>query len=291
MTDLQGELYTRLLNKEKRQAFFSFLERGNWLIFQDVYPQLLLFMESKRQNKNMLYLLPYLNVSVFMETVWNHYWQEGDRALLAVALIVNEQSYLEKRVVQNSLFKEQVFHTLEFVLQDLLSFNHILFPFYLEKPAAEKTALIGLTLHHFDSLHERIILGKRLYHLLFQDKALLEKILDWAMRNRHTGTRKDYWPHIFNDVNEGIPGTELTKRLKGCQSRKVEPRLYSPKLEFAWKNAEHSPAELGDWCDDIGVIAYLQKENETINGEITNEYCKTLEKLELAAIAKKAIFT
>ncbi|RJS61384.1 DUF2515 family protein [Bacillus sp. PK3_68] len=291
MTDLQGELHARLLNKEKRHMFFSFLERGNWLIFQDAYPQLLLFMESKRENKNMFYLLPYLNVSVFMEVVWNHYWKKEDRVLLAVALIVNEQNYLEKRVMQKSLFQKQVFQTLEFAVQDLFSFNHLLFPFYMDGSSVEKAALVGVTLHHFDSLHERIRIGKRLYRLLFQDKTLLGKMFDWAIRNRHTGTRKDYWPHIFNDINEGIPGARLTKRLKGCQLRKGEPRLYSPKLEFAWKNAEHSPAEVGDWFDCIDVIAYLRKENEMIDGEIMNEYCKTLERLELAAIAKKAIFT
>ncbi|MFL6560809.1 MAG: DUF2515 domain-containing protein, partial [Bacillus sp. (in: firmicutes)] len=37
------------------------------------------------------------------------------------------------------------------------------------------------------------------------------------------------------------------------------------------------------------VVDYLMDDNEKIDGEIKNEYCKTLERLELAAIAKKAI--
>ena len=57
------------------------------------------------------------------------FWKKRDCYLLAIALIINEQSYLEKRIIQNPLYKEKVFNTLEFVLQDLLSFNHILFPF------------------------------------------------------------------------------------------------------------------------------------------------------------------
>lgn len=291
MTDLRGELHSRLLNEEKRQAFFTFLERGNWLIFQDAYPQFLLFMESKRRNKNMFYLLPYLNVSIFMEVVWDYYWKRRDCDLLAVALIINEQSYLEERIIQDPSFKGQVFHTLEFMLQDLLSFNHILFPFYMNGQSTKETKLIGMTLHHFGSLHSRIMLGKRLYRLLFQDKSQLEKVLHWAIRNRHTGTRKDYWPHMFNDVNEGLPGVALEQRLKRCQLRKGAPRLYSPKLEFTWKDVEHSPAEPGDWFGDAAVIDYLRKENEMMDGAITNEYCKTLEKLEIAAITKKAIFT
>jgi histidinol phosphatase-like enzyme len=34
---------------------------------------------------------------------------------------------------------------------------------------------------------------------------------------------------------------------------------------------------------------YFLELDGTINGEIQNEYCKTLERLELAALAKKAI--
>ena len=40
MTDLKGDLYTRILS-ESINSYFFFLERGNWLIFQDVYPSIL----------------------------------------------------------------------------------------------------------------------------------------------------------------------------------------------------------------------------------------------------------
>ncbi len=129
MTDLKGEFLSRLMNEQSKQDFFSFLERGNWLIFQDAYPQFLLYEESLFQSRNLFYLLPYLNVSTFMEVIWNHFWEERDSYTLAIALIINEQSYLENRIVQNSLYKKKVFQTFEFVLQDLLSFNQILFPF------------------------------------------------------------------------------------------------------------------------------------------------------------------
>ncbi|KIL75887.1 DUF2515 family protein [Bacillus badius] len=290
MTDLRGELHSRLLNEEKRQAFFSFLERGNWLIFQDAYPQLLLFMESKRRSKSLFYLLPYLNVSTFMEVIWNYYWRKGGSVFLTFALIINEQSYLEQRVIQDPLFKERVFQTLAFVVQDLLSASHLLFPFDAG-PQTERTGLIGLTLHHFSSLHERIRLGKQLYRLLFQDKSQLGKVVNWAARHRHTGSRKDYWPYLFNDVNEDLPGSVFTKRLQACRLREGAARLYSPSLAFAWANARHSPAEPGDWFEHLAVIDYLQEEHEEINGEITDEYCKTLETLQLAAAAKKAIFS
>lgn len=34
MTDLKGDLLTKLLTPDEQLAFFSFLERGNWLIFK-----------------------------------------------------------------------------------------------------------------------------------------------------------------------------------------------------------------------------------------------------------------
>ncbi|MDR4948142.1 DUF2515 family protein [Neobacillus cucumis] len=52
MTDLKGEFLTRLMTKKDRVLFFQFLERGNWLIFQDAYPQFLLYEESLRLKEN-----------------------------------------------------------------------------------------------------------------------------------------------------------------------------------------------------------------------------------------------
>ncbi len=291
MTDLKGEFLSRLMDEQSRKDFFSFLERGNWLIFQDAYPQFLLYEESLFQSRNLFYLLPYLNVSTFMEVIWNYFWEESDSYMLAIALIINEQSYLENRIVQNPHYKKKVFQTFEFVLQDLLSFNQILFPFTENGYSTEKASLTGLTLHHFGSLHERIMLGKDLYRLLFHKSDQLEKVYRWATAHPHTGTRKDYWPDVFNDVHDGVPGLTLIRRLKSCQLRKGALRLYSPRLEYAWENVTHLEAETGDWFKSWRIIDYLVKEKGPIKGKIVGEYCETLERLELAAIAKTAIFT
>ncbi|WP_071393198.1 DUF2515 domain-containing protein [Bacillus tuaregi] len=282
MTDLQGELLTRLLSKKERTWFFSFLERGNWLIFQDVYPQFLLYQESLRRGKKLFYLLPHLQVSSFMETIWNHFWVEQDRYIHCIALVINEQSYLEKRVIQNPVYQKEVLGKFEFFLQDVLSFNHILFPY-------DNKGLKGLTLHQFQSLHERILLGKRLYAVLFKNKDIHRQMLAWAKSHPHTGSRKDYWPHLFNSVKEGVPGIFYPLRLKSCRLRKGASRFYSPKLENAWKNVSQPEAEAGDWFQDDLVADYLEDDIEMIDGEIKDEYCKTLERLEIAALAKKTI--
>ncbi|WP_102275494.1 DUF2515 domain-containing protein [Cytobacillus massiliigabonensis] len=285
MTDLKGGILSKLLTSKEAKSYFSFLERGNWLIFQDAFPQFLLYEESLNKGKTLFHLLPYLNVSIFMEVIWDDFWKEQDVYLLTLALIVNEQSYLEARVLQNSSFKKKVFNTLEFKLQEFLSMNHILFP-YLRNG---KLKLTGQTLRHFESLHERILLGKRLYNLLFNNSERFVLTMQWANAHPHTGSRKDYWPHVFHDVDEGVPGRILKPRIKSCQITQGSSRIYSPRLEFAWKNQNHQSAELGDWYKDWEVIYYLTHMEEIINGEIENDYCKTLERLELAVITKKAI--
>ena len=286
MTDLKGGLLTNLLTKKEKVSFFTFLERGNWLIFHDAFPQFLIYEESMKRGQNLFYLLPYFHVSIFMETIWNHFWEEQDSYILTVALIINEQSYLELRVLQNSSFKKEVFSKLEFKLQDFLSMNHILFPTLKNG----KIQLEGQTLHHFESLHERILLGKRLYAILFGNQHRLKMTEMWAMSHPHSGSRKDYWPHIFNDINESVPGKVLKPRIRSCKIVPGSLRIYSPKLVFAWKNQEHEQTENEDWFQNWNVVKYLTHSGENVDGEIENDYCKTLERLEFAAITKKAIF-
>jgi hypothetical protein len=287
MTDLKGELLSRLLTEQEQKYFFHFLEQGNWLIFQDVFPQLLLYEESLKRGVNLFYLLPFFNVSIFMQTLWNYFLNFRDCYILAIGLVINEQSYLEKRVIQNSSYKKSVLNTIEFKIQDLLSLNQILFPCELEKEYMAHTPLIGQTLHHFASLHERISLGKRLYHLLFHNEQNLRQVLQWARKHKHTGSRKDYWPQLFAAVMQSNPGIPYEQRIENCEIKPGSKRLYSPMLRYAWKEVEHATAEIGDWYEDWKVIHYLSPLNEEIEGDIKHVYCKTLEKIEMAITIHK----
>ncbi|RFU65204.1 DUF2515 domain-containing protein [Peribacillus glennii] len=288
MTDLKGELLSKLLSEKEQHQFFRFLERGNWLIFQDIYPQFLLYEEGLKRNKPLFHLLSAFGVSTFMETIWNSFWMNENRCTLAIALIINEQYYLEQRVIQNKGYQQSVLETIEFKLQDVLSLNHILFPY--ESGKSEKTKLLGQTLHQFASLHERISLGKRLYSLLFSSQNILNQIVDWAISNPHTGSRKDFWPHLFNDVKVSVPGSLYIPQIKNCTLKKNAPRLYSPKLQHVWKDMKHEPAEQMDWFQDWSIIDYFENPYKHVDGEIKHEYCKTIEKLELAIFTKKALF-
>lgn len=287
MTDLKGEPLSNLLSKEEQDHIFQFLERGNWLIFQDVYPQLLLYEKSLLLRKNLFYLLPFFHVSLFMEVVWNYFWKHNDRYMLAIALVINEQSYLEMRVIQNDHFKKTVLQTLEFKLQDLLSLNYIVFPYRLSL-GTTRTGIVGKSLHHFDSVHQRILLGKNLYKLLFADQKKHKQILLWATTHKHTGSREDYFPSLFHHIKEAVPGRYYS-RTENCKLKNKAPKLYSPKLEYAWKNIRHKKAEKGDWFSNWKVIYLLRRDNEATNGDIFKEYCEALERIEFAAAAKSAI--
>ncbi|MBT2703184.1 DUF2515 family protein [Chryseobacterium sp. ISL-80] len=287
MTDLKGDLLTKLLPERDQKDYFSFLERGSWLIFQDVYPQFLIYDLSVKGRKDMFHLLRYFHVSTFMETMWRYFWNSSDQTALAIAMVINEQSYLEKSLIQNQHYKKIVTGTVSFKMYEFLSLNNIIFP-YCSGDKREKALITGAISRYFTSLHERILIGKKLYSLLFERKEILVKVLKWAHDHPHTGSRKDYWPHLFNDINESFPRSLYKLRVKNCELRKGAERLYSPPLKYAWADSPHEESESGDWFEDWRVLEYFHKEVNS-DGEILTNYCKTIGKIELAVMAKEGL--
>lgn len=282
MTDLKGECLPHLLSEQEQVDFFMFLERGNWLIFQDAYPQLLLYEESKKQHKPLFHLLPAMNISSFMEASWYFFWYRPSKTMLTYALITNEQHYIEDRLVQSQQIQKNVLGTIEFKLQDLLSLNHILIPYQ----KGTEIMIIGETVHHFASILKRIELGKRLYHLLFNDKRRLKNVLAWTSQHPHTGSRMDYWPHLFHHTKD-TSSYPLRLKTYQCQLKPRAPLLYSPKLQEVWDEIRHQKASNDDWFDDWDKVDFLSKPNTSTSGKIKAAYCETITKLELAALMKK----
>ena len=54
------------------------------------------------------------------------------------------------------------------------------------------------------------------------------------------------------------------------------------------ENVSHKEAEAGEWFHDDRVLNYLLEIEEPKNVDIKGDYCTTLERLELAAFAKKS---
>ncbi|WP_246132222.1 DUF2515 family protein [Paenibacillus hemerocallicola] len=316
MTDLKGELYSRLLAPDRSDTIFDFLESANSLIFQDAYPQLRLYESSMERRRNLFHLLPVFGVSAFMRPVWEQFWREGNSALLTVGLIVNEQHYIEGRVVQDERFRRAILDTADFQAQTVLQLNCLLFPYAPEGALAHPEAssqprnhrLAGLILEDFSDLSGRIEFGKALYAILFAVPAVAKGVRDFASSRTHTGSRADYWPGIFATLRSEPPKAQYVEKLDGGILLPGATPLYSPKLEQAWKDKPFTPPDRYDWYrlragstvsgratdrerggnDD--PFRYFGKMRPPLHYEMTNEYSFALNKLELAVLAGDMLF-
>jgi hypothetical protein len=289
MTDLKGEMLPRLLPDAQREALFRFLERANALIFHDAYAQLLLYRESVRTGRSLTHLLSRLGVSAFMRPVWDEFERSRDTALLTAALIVNEQHFIEERVVRDAYFKKHVLDTLTFKTQSVLQLNQVLFPY----DAAEgglPTRLAGLVLEDFSDLRERIRVGQRLYAILFGLPDIKIGAHAFARRHPHTGSRADYWPQLFAPVRRGTPEPLYRPKLDGAQLAEGAAPLSSPRLEHAWETRPLDPVEPGDWFRDDSALSLLPEAMAPpFSFDMTEEYLFGLSKIELAILAAQEL--
>lgn len=291
MTDLQGELLPRLMGDQERTEFFLFLERCNSLIFQDAYPQLLLYEESLERKTNLFKLLPEFFVSAFMRPFWDDFWQRRDPSLLTLALIVNEQSYIEGRVVRSFPYKQHVLNTLEYKMQSLFQLTQVFFPYRTE---SRRTRLAGLSLENFSDLNERIQFGKQLYAILFGIPQVHQTAVEFAKRVPHTGSRADYWPDLFTaslplssqrTAADAASTPYRRERLVACRLQPGALPFYSPRLTDAWEDQPFQVPDRQDWFRDDSPFQYFQSVQAPIWFDMTDNACLELNKLELAVLA------
>lgn len=188
MTDLQGTEMQNLLDSKQRNDIFQMLESANRLIFQDAFPQLLIYLYSKKAGKPLFHLLPAFQVSRFMAPFWYHFWRHGYSEWLTTALIINEQNYIQSRVVKQPYFQKHVLRRWFSLCQGPLQLNQLVIP-YGSNPSYRLT---GLILETFPSLKERIEFGKAMYGLLFGDQEVLVGSIAFSRQTTHTASRFDY---------------------------------------------------------------------------------------------------
>lgn len=280
MTDVQGEWFLHIASTTDSSRFFAYLERANWLIFQDAYPQLLLYQEGKQVHRDLTHLLHDFGVSGFMQWTWQRFWQTGNSALLTRALIINEQNYIEPRVVQSPSFQSTVASSIQYQLQSFLNLNQVLLPYQ----KGSQVRLAGTTMQEFGSVDDRIQTGLRLYQTLFQDRLLHQAIVRFMCDVPHTGSRADFWPDVFTTTRPSTFSTPYRSRFFGT----ADPgrKIYSPKLEAVWPPVEHPPAEPGDWFQDLRHVVYLFDETPRQPSDITDEYVQSIRTIEALIIAK-----
>ncbi|WNB93767.1 DUF2515 family protein [Bacillus sp. NEB1478] len=258
MCDLKGDWFPRILSRDTRKHLFLTYERANWLIFQDAYPQLLLYEYSKKAGLPLFQLLPYFHVSAFMKEEWYRFWEERDVNRLVTSLIVNEQHVIEEPVLKHSFYKNRIFSALPFMLQDYMHFSTVLFP-------SLSGEVYGLSVHGFKKVKNRIETGKMLYWILFYSPWSGE-LLQFSNRITHTGSRHDFEKFIYPAKKRETPLLRMV--YPWIEHSRTPARDWNLK----WKNTERfykpvkKPSQvcLTDW--------YKQKQRQLKIGVLLKEW-------------------
>ena len=243
--DLQGSWFSKVLSAEKRRQLFYLYEKANWLIFQDAFPQLLLYDYSTKYNKPLFHLLKYFSVSSFMEKEWNVFWEKRNQQRLMTSLIINEQNVIEKPIIKNHDYKREVFHSLAYLFQDLFHFSAVLFP-------TLEGCLYGSSVADFTSLDKRIEFGKELANILFHSD-LYEDFFRFSTAKTHTGSRRDYECIVYPQHKRDTPILRLAFPV--IQHKKEESADWSQlrRKKRVWQRPvvpKANPQELTNWYRD-----------------------------------------
>lgn len=270
MTDLQGELLSPLLETSLREQLFSALETANAAIFGDAYPQLILYEESIQRGKPLFFLLPRFGVSVFMQSVWERFWEERSSALLTMGLIVNEQHVIERQVIARAEVQEEALGSLPFQAQSALQLNQVIFPFSSGMGASPRLA--GGTIENFNHVKERIEFGKMLYAALWAIPEVAQGAIRFAESIPHTASRSDYWPDRFTAD-------------RSAASAISSPRLfYSPRLEDAWPDRPLPDFKPQDWFQSAKeACAYLGDAKAPYPYDMSGEHLYWLQMIRAAS--------
>jgi Protein of unknown function (DUF2515) len=242
MCDLEGSMFQEVLEPTTRKLLFLTYERANWLIFHDIYPQLLLYQYSTKIKRPMFHLLPYFNVSSFIQSEWKRYWEARDRVRMTTALIINEQNVIHKPVIQHPVYKNKVFHSLIFNFQDWLHFSCVLFP-------TCGGEVYGASVNGFRSLSKRINLGKRLANILTHPR-LFPFFFEFAEKTPHTGSRADYEQYFKTKINRKTPILRATFPVIEHHQHEYEDWSKKRYISPAWMHFpvhHRHPIHLSDW--------------------------------------------
>lgn len=276
MSDLQGEQADPFLTEADKTHIYRLLERSNALIFQDAYPQLLLYIKSRELGRSYFHLLSSFDVSRFMVPFWERFWIDRGSALLSVGLIINEQHYIHDRVVRHPHFQKTVLQNPIFKLNGSAGLNQVVFPLqsqYRSSRQEEELKLAGRILQDFAHLPSRIEFGKHLYALLFGLTSVRNGAERFANSIPHTGSRADYWPHLFTSEREkALSPSEQETELIVKHALPKNRRIYSPALLDVWDDTSYEPISREDWLRRPSAINGIAAPSAPYLCEITEEH-------------------
>ncbi|WP_416149753.1 DUF2515 family protein [Salipaludibacillus sp. HK11] len=194
MSDLMTNALVNMISNEWRRRLFITFERINWLIFSDVYPQLIIYEWSKKKEYPLFDKLRLFQVSQWMIDQWWIFWNKKDKNQLMDALIINEQHVIEKPVICAPLFKEALFTRAVYEWQERLHFSVVIFP-------TLDGELFGTSVRNFTNVNERVILGKTLAWMLF-DSEESESIMKYFIKHEFTANRANDIPYLHQEEGD-----------------------------------------------------------------------------------------
>lgn len=293
MSDLKGGLMSDLTDSQFKNHLYRFLERCNALIFQDAYPQLLLYIHSRKKGAPLFHLLPHFHISAFMTPFWEQFWLDRGSSLLTVALIINEQNYIEGRVARHPFYLEHVLEQPFFRIHELARLNQIVFPLgQVSGPEADMMAsqdppdttrpLAGMTIPKFADLSIRIKAGRTLYALLFGYEEIFHSVLAFAQSTKHRGSRAEYWPALFTPTLESaMNNAHESRNLIQSEWLPEGGRLYSPHIEEIWQDESQEPIPRYDWYQGRVMLRHIRKPIRPLLPDMTHAHRAALEKTSI----------
>ncbi|WAA10591.1 DUF2515 family protein [Fervidibacillus albus] len=253
MCDLKGDVFSKILSRTYADRLFLTYERANWLIFQDAFPQLLVYHYSTIFGQPMFHLLEKFHVSSFMRREWNTFWHRKDGDRLMTALIINEQNVIQQPVITHPLFRKNVFQSLPYIGQDFLHYSIVIFP-------TLQGELYGATVKKFVKVGERIELGKTLAEILFRPE-LHSLFLDFIRKTPHTGSRNDYEQYFS-----------------------TRPRRTTPYLRIAYPLVHHTELMETTWDEREKInLDWFDSPKRKKPVQITNWYKRKRKEMEMMA--------
>jgi hypothetical protein len=232
MCDLGGSVFSKLLSPSYRQRLFLTYEQANSYIFQDAYPQLLLYHYSTKYHQPLFHFCRYFSITKFMEREWVEFWKKREEKRLISSMIINEQHIIERPVINSGFYSQSIFRSWLFLLQDWLHFSTVVFP-------TMRGELFGASAVNFRKVDARIQLGNKLAAILFSNDYFVD-FLVFAKKVVHTGSRRDYEQFLAMPPGEKTPILRKTYPVIQHQietdqwdkQKKIKPSWYKePTLE------------------------------------------------------------
>ncbi len=207
-------------SSKQMEAFFAYLETGNFLIFRDVCPGLEAYRLAKMHpdhSDELFELLrnPAFTVDPFVIDNWKAFfaaaqdnawspewsldWSPGSAIQRhSFALIINEQNQIQDRLVSNNRYLGHFTSWKD--INDMVreagekGWTRLCFPVAHSLGDATPDDLLIYTVGEFSDIDNRIETGRDLFVGLFGDLGRRRLIETWALSpdHLHSGSRRDY---------------------------------------------------------------------------------------------------